>query len=152
MRGFTIEVGPLEKMEWHVSAYNKTTTFPLFTTFTFTKEKNLVASHTWEVEDIKVTVITQNWAVPLMGQTSNFFVSLKWALEQGDSSLREDLDEQISCEDGKNGPSAALRKVVGLLYLGLKTLTYGGKLLITRVNPFKPQQSKTHFLMIAKGK
>lgn len=87
-----------------------------------------------------------------MGQTSNFFVSLKWALEQGDSSLTEDLDEQISCEDGKNGPSAAMTKVVGLLYLGLKTLTDGGKLLITGVNPFKPQQSKTYFLMLARGK
>lgn len=87
-----------------------------------------------------------------MGQTSNFFVSLKWTLKQGDSSLMEDLDEQSSREDGKNRPSAAMRKVVSFLYLGLKTMTYGGKLLITRVNPFKPQQSKTHLLMIARGK
>lgn len=44
-----------------------------------------------------------------------------------------------------------MRKVVSLLYLGLKTLAYGGELLITRVNTFKSQQSKTYFRMIAGG-
>lgn len=65
--------------------------------------------------------------------------------------MNEDLDEHISCEDGENGAIAAMRKVVGFLYLGLKTLAYGGELLITRVNTFKSQQSKTYFLTIAGG-
>lgn len=104
--------------------------------FRFTK-KNPGTFHTWEVEDKKVTVITQNRAVPLVGQTCNFLVSFKWALDQWNSSLNEDLDEHISCEDGENGAIAAVRKAVGLLYLGLKTLSYGGELLITRVNTYK---------------
>lgn len=118
--------------------------------FRFTK-KNLGTSHTWEVKDIKITVVTQNRTVPLVGQTCNFLVSFKWALDQGNSSLNEDLDEHSSCEDGENGSIAAVRKAVGFLYLGLKTLAYGGELLITRVNTFKSQQSQTYFLVIAGG-
>lgn len=58
--------------------------------------RNPVATHTWQVEDIKVTVITQNWAIPMVGQACNLSVSLKSTLDQWDSSLDEDLDENIS--------------------------------------------------------
>lgn len=75
-----------------------------------------------------------------MGQTCNFLVSFKQALDQGNSSLNEDLDEHTTREDGENGAIAAVRKAVGLLYLGLETLAYGGELLITRVNAFKSQE------------
>lgn len=115
--------------------------------FRFTK-KNPGTCHTWEVKDIKVTVVAQNWAVPLVGQTCNFLVSFKGALEQGNSSLVEDLEEHVSREDGENGAIAAVRKAVGLPYLGLKTLAYGGELLITWVDTLKSQQSKTYFLMV----
>lgn len=115
------------------------------------QRRNPGASRTWEVEDIEVAVVTQNRAVPVVGQTRDVLVGFEWALHQGDSSLKEDLDEDGSCEDGEHGAAAAVRKAVGLLYLGLKTVAYGGELLITGVNTFKSQQRKTYFLAIAGG-
>lgn len=81
--------------------------------------KNPVAIHTWQVKDIEVTVIGQNWAVPLASQTCNFPVSLSWTLDQWDSSLDEDLNENIPREDGENRAIAAMGETVCLLYLGL---------------------------------
>lgn len=99
-------------------------------------KKNPVATHTWQVKDIKVAVIGQNWAGPLVSQTCNFPVSLCWTLDQWDSSLDKDLNEDISCEDRENRAVAAVREIVRLLYLGLQTLTQSGELLVTGVNPF----------------
>lgn len=59
-------------------------------------------THTWQVKDIKVTVIGQNRAVPLVSQTRYLPVSLSCTLVEWDSSLAEDLNEDISCEDGEN--------------------------------------------------
>lgn len=147
MRGLTIKVGPLEKMKWQVATYNTTralassvTTFASMFRFT---ENNPGIFHTWEVEDVKVTVVTQHRAVPLVGQTCNFPVGFEWALDQGNSSLDEDLDEHLPCEDWENGAIAAVRKPVGLLYRGLKTVAYGGELLIAGVNTCKSQQSRS---------
>lgn len=113
--------------------------------FKYTK-KNPAATHTWQVEDIKVTVISQNRAVPLVGQTCNIPVSLKWTLDQWDSSLDEDLNEDISCEDGENTVIAAVSKTVRLPYLGLQTLTQSVKLLVAGVNPLKPQENGNYVL------
>lgn len=90
---------------------------------------------TWQVKDIKVTVIGQNRAAPLVSQTCDLPVSLSWTLDQRDASLGDDLNEDISCEDGKNRTIAAVTQIVRLLYLGLQTLTQSWKLLVTGVNP-----------------
>lgn len=74
---------------------------------------------TWQVKDIKVTVISQNWAVPLEGQTCYFPVSLKWTLHQWDSPLDKDLNEDISCKDGEDAVMTAVSKIVRLPYLRL---------------------------------
>lgn len=133
-------------MKRQVPTYNITRTLPSFittsgSTFSFT-ENNPGTFPTWEVEDIKVTVITQNRAVPVVGQTGKVPVGFEGALDQGNSSLNEHLDEHVSCEDWENGAIAAARKAVGVLYLGLETLAYGRKLLITGINTFKSQQSR----------
>lgn len=112
-------------------------------------KKNPAATHTWQVEDIKVTVISQNRAVPLVGQTCNFPVSLKLTLDQWDSSLDEDLNEDISCEDGENTVIAAVSKTVRLPYLGLQTLTQSVKLLVAGVNSLKPQEENGNYVTIA---
>ena len=69
-----------------------------------------------------------------MSQTCNFPVSLSWTLDHWHSSLDEDLNEDISCEDGENRAIAAVGEAVCLSYLGLQTLTQSGKLLVTGVN------------------
>lgn len=75
-----------------------------------------------------------------MSQTCDFPVSLSWTLEQRDTSLDEDLNEDVSCEDGKDRAIAPVGKTVCLLYLGLQTLTQSRELLVTGVNPLKPQE------------
>lgn len=81
--------------------------------------KKCAATHTWQVKDIKVTVISQNRAVPLEGQTCYFPVSLKRTLHQRDSPLDKDLNEDISCEDGEDTVMASVSKIVCLPYLRL---------------------------------
>lgn len=70
-----------------------------------------------------------------MSQTSDLPVSLSRTLVEWDSSLAEHLNEDIPCEDGENGATAAMRDAVCLFYLGLQPLTQSGKLLVTGVHP-----------------
>lgn len=79
----------------------------------------------------------------MVGQTGDFPVGFKRALDQGDAPLDEDLDEDVPREDGENTAVAAVGEAVGLLNLGLKALADGGQLLLAGVNPFEPQQSRT---------
>lgn len=96
--------------------------------------KSPAASHTWQVKYIKVAVIGQNRALPLVSQTGDFTVSLKWTLDQRDSSEGQDLNEDVSGEDGENRAIAAVGKCVCVPYLGLQPLTQSRQLLVTGVN------------------
>lgn len=76
-----------------------------------------------------------------MCQTCNFPVCLSFALDQWDSSLSEDLNEDFSCEDWKDAAIEATRKLVCLLYLRLQALEQSWKLLLTGVYPLKSQSN-----------
>lgn len=117
----------MEKTKWQVTTWNEKTKYinkkydsnGRYYHYHSVYTKKHAATHTWQVKDIKVTVISQNWAVPLEGQTRNFPVSLKWTLDQWDSPLDKDLNEDISCEDGEDTVIPAMSKIVCLSYLRL---------------------------------
>lgn len=104
--------------------------------------KNPVATHTWQVKDIKVAVIGQDWTFPLVSQTCNIPVRLSWTLDQRDPSLNEDFNEDTSCEEGEDRAIAAVGETVCLFYLGLQTLAQRRKLLVTGVNSLSQQTKK----------
>lgn len=76
-----------------------------------------------------------------MCQTCNFPVCLSFALDQWDSSLNEDLNEDISCEEWKDEAIEATREPICLLYPILQAQAQSWKLLLTGVYPLKSRSN-----------
>lgn len=55
----------------------------------------------------------------MMSQTRNLQVSLSWTLDERDSLLPEDLNEDIPRKDGKNRAATTMSDIICILYLGL---------------------------------
>lgn len=102
-----------------------------------------VTNRTWQVKDVKVAVAGQNWALPLVRQTRNLPVCFSGTLDQWDCPLEEELNEDVSREEGKNTTIAAMSETVSFLYLGLQTLLQSGKLLVAGVHAF--EKNPKHF-------
>ena len=90
---------------------------------------------TRQVENIKVTIIGQHRAVPLVSQAGNLPIGFGRALDQRNTPLGEDLNEDIPRQEGENGPVATVGERVRLFDLGLQTRSQCRELFVTRIHP-----------------